>query len=108
MNATPSLIAGALLVAIAAFASGCASTPVPAAEAPVSAEQVAIVSPPPGPPDQVDVAWEDNGVAIRPLSGPGHERQLAQPSTATMHRGGLSVAPPSNADGFAKKPAKKR
>lgn len=92
---------GALSVVLSAFLAGCATTPPPAAEAPTrsSTEQVAIVTPA-GPPDQVEMSWQDNGVSIRPLSGPGRERSLAQPVTAGVHRGALTVAPPSNADGF--------
>jgi hypothetical protein len=100
---TNTIFSGALavLVASSALLTGCSSQ-LPAAQAPASApvEEVAIAAPA-GPPDQVEMSWQDSGVALRPLSAPGRERELAHPVTASVHRGGLSVAPPSNADGYA-------
>ena len=92
----------AALIPALALLSGCAATEqvadrMPVAETPAS-ENVASETPEKVvPPDQVDVAWEDNGTPIRPLSEPGRERHLESPVTAGHYRGKMSVAPPSNA-----------
>jgi hypothetical protein len=97
-----------LFCALSMLVGGCAaSRPTPASPA---GEDVAFVGAPErvssvdtAPPDSMDVSWQDNGVPIRPLSGPGRERELAQPGVASQHRGALSVAPPSNAEGYGAK-----
>ncbi len=112
-------LVGALLVS-ASFAgalTGCSPSSTPAAATPntLGGENVALENVGPlndsAPPGDVEVGWTDNGTPIRPLSGPGRERELVKPVTAGHHRSSLSVAPPSNADGFGgakKKTASKK
>lgn len=110
----------AVVIPALGLLSGCAATEQMADRMPVtpdsdvaSADVAATdVSTPPEkvvPPDQVDIAWEDNGTPIRPLSSPGKERKMEQPVTAGHYRGALSVAPPVNASsvGDKKNPKKK-
>ena len=99
-----SLTAGLL----AALLTGCASsTPSPASPEKVAFENVGPWNQV-APPGEMEVGWSDNGTSIRPLSEPGRERELVKPVTAGHHRGGLSVAPPTNSDGYAAKSAKKK
>jgi hypothetical protein len=44
------------------------------------------------PPDQMEVAWQDNGQSIRPLTGPGKAQSMKVPSSKVKKSGTVSAA----------------